>query len=91
MTTTPNSPATGAPPLRIRGLRAGYGTRVILDGVDLYVPAGEIHVVLGGSGCGKSTLLRAATGLERPWAGSVELFGEPLDCGRKGARPTNRF
>ncbi len=79
MTTTPNSPATGAPPLRIRGLRAGYGTRVILDGVDLYVPAGEIHVVLGGSGCGKSTLLRAATGLERPWAGSVELFGEPLD------------
>lgn len=67
------------PPLRIRGLQAGYGTRVILDGVDLEVPAGEIRVILGGSGCGKSTLLRAATGLERPWKGTVELFGEPLD------------
>jgi phospholipid/cholesterol/gamma-HCH transport system ATP-binding protein len=67
------------PPLRIRGLQAGYGTKVILDGVDLTVPVGEIRVVLGGSGCGKSTLLRAATGLERPWKGTVELFGDPLD------------
>jgi phospholipid/cholesterol/gamma-HCH transport system ATP-binding protein len=66
-------------PLRIRDLRAGYGTRVILDGVNLEVPSKEIRVVLGGSGCGKSTLLRAATGLERPWGGTVELFGQALD------------
>lgn len=71
--------AAAVAPLRIRSLQAGYGSRVILDGVDLEVPAGEIRVVLGGSGCGKSTLLRAATGLERPWKGSVELFGKPLD------------
>jgi len=66
-------------PLRVRGLRAGYGTRVILDGVDLEVPRGEIRVILGGSGSGKSTLLRNVIGLERPWAGTVELFGAPLD------------
>lgn len=71
--------SSGTLPLRIRGLKIGYGTRVILDGIDMAVAAREIRVVLGGSGCGKSTLLRAATGLERPWAGTVELFGEPLD------------
>lgn len=71
--------AAGTAPLRIRGLRFGYGTLVILDGIDMEVPAGEIRVVLGGSGCGKSTLLRAATGLERPWDGTVELFGQALD------------
>jgi phospholipid/cholesterol/gamma-HCH transport system ATP-binding protein len=73
--TTTNS----APPLSIKGLRAGYGDKIILDGVDLVVPQGEIRVILGGSGCGKSTLLRAATGLERPFGGTVELFGEALD------------
>jgi len=69
----------GSVPLRIRDLQIGYGTRVVLDEIDLEVPAGEIRVILGGSGCGKSTLLRAATGLERPWKGTVELFGQPLD------------
>jgi phospholipid/cholesterol/gamma-HCH transport system ATP-binding protein len=67
------------PPLKVRGLRAGYGDKVILDGIDLEVPRGEIRVILGGSGCGKSTLLRNVTGLERPLAGEVELFGHKLD------------
>jgi phospholipid/cholesterol/gamma-HCH transport system ATP-binding protein len=67
------------PPLKVEGLHAGYGTRKILDGIDLEVPRGEIRVILGGSGSGKSTLLRNITGLERPWEGKVELFGRPLD------------
>jgi phospholipid/cholesterol/gamma-HCH transport system ATP-binding protein len=74
-------------PLRVRGLRVGYGSRVVLDGVDLEVKPGEIRVVLGASGCGKSTLLRAAAGLERPLGGTVELFGEPLDW--SGGRPSD--
>ncbi|MEZ5567170.1 MAG: ATP-binding cassette domain-containing protein [Halioglobus sp.] len=35
--------------------------------------------MIGRSGCGKSTLLKLCNGLERPDAGSVSLFGEPLD------------
>ncbi|MCD6025299.1 MAG: transporter ATP-binding protein [Fibrobacteria bacterium] len=66
-------------PLRVRGLVAGYGTRKILDGVDVEVPREEIRVILGGSGSGKSTFLRNVMGLEQPWAGSVELFGKPVD------------
>jgi phospholipid/cholesterol/gamma-HCH transport system ATP-binding protein len=71
--------ASGDIPLRVKGLVAGYGTRKILDGVDLEGPRGEIRVVLGGSGSGKSTLLRNVTGLEKPWQGTVDLFGKPLD------------
>jgi phospholipid/cholesterol/gamma-HCH transport system ATP-binding protein len=67
------------PPLKVRGLRAGYGSKVILEGIDLEVPRGEIRIILGGSGCGKSTLLRNVTGLERPLGGEVELFGKKLD------------
>jgi phospholipid/cholesterol/gamma-HCH transport system ATP-binding protein len=78
------------PPLRIRGLKAGYGTRTILNGVDLEVPRSEIRIVLGGSGCGKSTLLRNAVGLERPWGGSIELFGKPLDWSQ-GRPPAESF
>jgi phospholipid/cholesterol/gamma-HCH transport system ATP-binding protein len=78
--TSPRGKKTGEDiPLRVQGLVAGYGTRKILDGVDLEVPRGEIRVILGGSGSGKSTLLRNVIGLERPWAGSIELFGSPLD------------
>jgi phospholipid/cholesterol/gamma-HCH transport system ATP-binding protein len=86
--TRPAAPAAardGAPssdegsPLKVRGLRAGYGSKIILDGIDLEVARGEIRVILGGSGCGKSTLLRNVTGLERPLGGEVELFGKKLD------------
>ncbi len=68
-----------SPALRVAGLRTGYGKKTILDGIDMEVATGEIRIVLGGSGCGKSTLLRAVTGLERPWEGTIELLGKPLD------------
>lgn len=70
------------PPLRVRGLRTGYGEHIVLDGVDLEVAKGEIRVVLGGSGCGKSTLLKNVAGLEKPWTGTVDLLGHRLDWSR---------
>ena len=66
-------------PLRVKNLKAGYGTQTVLDNVDLEVAHGEIRVVLGGSGCGKSTLLKNVAGLERPWSGTIEVLGQKLD------------
>ena len=66
-----------APLLECRGLAVGYDTPV-LEHIDLRVEPGEILALLGGSGCGKSTLLRTFTGLLRPLAGEVLLFGQPL-------------
>lgn len=55
------------------GLRKTFGERVVLDGVDLEVPAGTITAVLGPSGCGKTTLLRILAGFEEPDAGRVQI------------------
>ncbi|PZF97748.1 ABC transporter ATP-binding protein [Micromonospora deserti] len=52
-----------------------YGDVLALDRVDLDVHAGELVGLLGPNGAGKSTLLNLLTGLRRPTAGRVELFG----------------
>jgi phospholipid/cholesterol/gamma-HCH transport system ATP-binding protein len=65
--------------LRVEGLKAGYGSRLILDGVSLAVAAREIRIILGASGCGKSTLLKNVIGLERPRGGTIELLGRKVD------------
>lgn len=64
--------------LRVRGLRFSFGTRLVLNDVDLTVSRGEVVAVLGPSGSGKSTLLRLISGLERPESGQIELLGRPV-------------
>ncbi len=64
--------------LAVRGLVVRYGKSVILDGVDMSVPRGEVRVILGGSGSGKSTLLRGILGLAEVSSGSVEILGKDV-------------
>jgi phospholipid/cholesterol/gamma-HCH transport system ATP-binding protein len=67
----------GAEPIiRLRGIRNAFGADVVHDDLDLDVYPGEILGVVGGSGTGKSVLLRTITGLRRPQAGTIELFGQ---------------
>ncbi|MCW6006042.1 ABC transporter ATP-binding protein [Micromonospora sp. CPCC 205371] len=52
-----------APVLSVSGLTVAYGPHPVLDGIDLDLVAGRVHVVLGASGSGKTTLLRALIGM----------------------------
>ncbi len=61
-----------------RGLVAGYGTRRVLQGVDLELGPGALTALVGPNGAGKSTLLRALAGLLRPTAGSVRFDGREV-------------
>ncbi|QDU71132.1 ribosomal protection-like ABC-F family protein [Mucisphaera calidilacus] len=61
--------------LTVANLVFGYGERIILDGVNISVAAGEHVGLVGRNGCGKSTLLRLVAGLEKqePEAGQIQL------------------
>lgn len=56
----------------------GHARRVVLDGVDLEVRAGELVVLMGPSGSGKTTLMRIAAGIDRPEGGMPVIDGEHL-------------
>ncbi|MGI5150331.1 ABC transporter ATP-binding protein [Plantactinospora sp. CA-294935] len=70
--------AAGHPELRAERLRLAYGERVVVDDLDLVIPAGRISVIVGANACGKSTLLRALARLLNPTAGSVQLDGRAI-------------
>ena len=63
-----------APALEIRGLRKSFA-RPAVDGLDLRVRAGEFYMLLGANGAGKTTTLRMVSGLLRPDAGAISVFG----------------
>ena len=76
----PASPRAAAPAVvEARGLAKSYGEVQALRGLDLAVPVGGVFGLLGPNGAGKSTFLRLLLGLVRPGAGTVALFGAPLD------------
>jgi iron complex transport system ATP-binding protein len=79
------APAARASSLRTEQLRLAYGPeRIVIDQLDLELPAGEVTAVIGANGSGKSTLLRGLARLMRPAAGRVLLDGQ--DVHRLGTR-----
>ena len=74
--------------IRIEGLTTHYGTRRILNNINLQIRARETLVLLGPSGTGKSTLLRHILALERPSEGHVFING--IDTCRAGEEELNR-
>ncbi|MFT4107986.1 ABC transporter ATP-binding protein [Propionicimonas sp.] len=66
------------PRLAGRGLRVGYGERLVLDGLDVAIPDGGLTVIVGPNACGKSTLLRALARMLPARGGVVELDGRPI-------------
>ncbi|NYD43757.1 ABC transporter ATP-binding protein [Nocardioides panaciterrulae] len=64
--------------VRARGLTKCFGDVVALDGVDLDVPAGQVHGLVGPNGAGKTTLLGLLLGLAVADRGRLEILGTPV-------------
>ena len=66
--------------LSIRNLHASIGDRPILKGLNLEIPKGEVHAIMGPNGTGKSTLAKVLAGHEdyTVTAGEVLLDGQPI-------------
>ena len=63
------------PKIEIRGLCKSFGSKVVLDGIDLDVEKGTSMVVIGGSGTGKSVLIKCVLGILTPDKGSIKIDG----------------
>ncbi|UEP29315.1 MULTISPECIES: ATP-binding cassette domain-containing protein [unclassified Burkholderia] len=71
---------TGSPApddaVTLSGVSKRFGTRTVLDNVELGIARGSFVAIIGRSGCGKSTLLRLVAGLEVPSSGALVTRGE---------------
>lgn len=61
--------------IEIRNLKKSFGSKHVLQGVDLDIAKGESMVIIGGSGTGKSVLLKSVLGLVSPDSGSITVAG----------------
>jgi cobalt/nickel transport system ATP-binding protein len=62
--------------IRLRNIRFKYGSRYVLDGLDLDIEPGDHVGLLGSNGSGKTTLCHVIMGLLLPESGDVEIFGK---------------
>jgi branched-chain amino acid transport system ATP-binding protein len=65
--------------LEFNGVTVKYGPLSAVSDLDLEMPAGTLTLLLGANGAGKSSLLSAAVGLIRPAAGTIGLYGTPVE------------
>jgi len=70
--------------VEIADLTKRFGSRVVLDGVNLSVLKGETMCVIGGSGAGKSVALKCIIGLIKPDKGCVKINGADITTSRNG-------
>jgi ribose transport system ATP-binding protein len=68
-----------APVLEMTGIRKAFPGVVALDGVDLTLHAGEVHMLLGENGAGKSTLMKILSGAYRKDGGEIRINGSAVD------------
>lgn len=62
--------------LRTKDLTKKYGSRAVVDNLNIEIRRGEIFGLLGPNGAGKSTTMNMICAIVRPTAGSVELLGK---------------
>ncbi|MDI6102754.1 ATP-binding cassette domain-containing protein [Actinoplanes sp. NEAU-A12] len=82
MTTT----VTTRPAISAAGLRKAFGTKVVLDDIDLTVTEGTVFALLGPNGAGKTTMVRILATLLPPDGGSIRVAGHDLIGDPDGVR-----
>ncbi|MBV2183751.1 MAG: ABC transporter ATP-binding protein [Rhizobium sp.] len=65
--------------LSVKGVTVGFGSKIVLDNLDLDIYRGEILGFVGASGAGKSVLMRTVLRLLPRRAGKIEILGADYD------------
>jgi ABC-2 type transport system ATP-binding protein len=72
--------------IAVSGLRKSYGDKIVLDGIDLDVPAGTVFALLGPNGAGKTTTVNVLTTLIKADGGTVLVAGHDVAAETKAVR-----
>jgi phospholipid/cholesterol/gamma-HCH transport system ATP-binding protein len=72
------APVDDVPKVELRGVKKRFGSKIVLDGLDLAIPRGESLVVIGGSGTGKSVMIKCVLGILRPEGGEIFVDGDEV-------------
>lgn len=67
--------------IAVRGLVKRYGSKTVVDGLDLEVPQGAIYAFLGDNGAGKTSTIKVLVGMHPPDGGTAHILGQ--DCWAK--------
>jgi ABC-2 type transport system ATP-binding protein len=78
----PTSPAA----VSAIGLRKSYGDKVVLDGIDLHIPAGSVFALLGPNGAGKTTAVKILSTLITADGGQAQIAGHDVSTSPDGVR-----
>ncbi|MFE4527594.1 ATP-binding cassette domain-containing protein [Streptomyces anulatus] len=68
------------------GLRKSYGEKLVLDGIDLHIPAGTVFALLGPNGAGKTTVVKIPSTLITPDSGDLHVGGHNLTADPQAIR-----
>jgi len=74
----PNFYDPPSPLIEIKDLRFGYSERMVLDGINLAIPKGQVTAIMGASGGGKTTILRLIGGQYKAQSGSIIFDGQDI-------------
>jgi len=72
--------------IAVSGLRKAYGDKIVLDGIDLDVPAGTVFSLLGPNGAGKTTTVNVLTTLLKADGGTARVAGHDVAAEAKEVR-----
>ncbi|HXB51997.1 MAG TPA: ATP-binding cassette domain-containing protein [Rhizomicrobium sp.] len=72
--------------IQLIGVKKRFGSKVVLDGVDLSIEKQSSLVIIGGSGTGKSVTIKSILGILRPDEGTILVDGEDITHINGGAR-----
>jgi phospholipid/cholesterol/gamma-HCH transport system ATP-binding protein len=66
------------PKIQLIGVKKRFGSKVVLDGVDLTIDPQSSLVIIGGSGTGKSVTIKSILGILRPDEGTILVDGQDI-------------
>src|SRR6201987_3642923 len=72
----PTNQRVARPIVEMKGIVKTFGGIHALNGVNLDINPGEVHVIMGENGAGKSTLMKILSGIYQPTAGEIIIDGQ---------------